>query len=585
MRLYYSDDDIAERGWHNADRFIRFLVSMRDDLIDRLSDANPNVAEGLRSARQSHTWSKMAIDFLVDAADKKSTIPLPSDSVSLWFKPVAANKLKEDGIRTLDDLMSAIRMRGRGWYHPIPYLGRGKAEKIAAWLRLQENSLGKLPTLTGEEPVVLFPVTLEPGHLSFAPFERMNVIQELNGHHGLNRHPLFPLIDARNDYQAAEAYLYKYRGRDKTYRSYQKEIERFILWCVIVRGRPLSSMLVADCEAYKDFLDAIPSEWRGVRRERHSMNWKPFAGQLSQGSKRYSVQILRAFFEWLAKVRYLAANPWVAVQDPLVEKQITPMHIGKALPSSLWDKLTGRGCILDSLCSTTDEELIERYRLRGFACNHSEQIRLVRAIVLLLGETGMRREELVFSVRRHLQEHPSVPGIWRLNVLGKRSKWRCTYLTGRSISALKAHWQDRGEDFSFEMSDLPLVSPVIIPPAPFPRLKHNDGQLKGAKGFSSDGVYKAITTWFRRIAADETLDLTEQERSSLRGSGVHAIRHTFGTLAIADGMPLDVAQKILGHSSLNTTSIYVQSEDRRAAEEVEKWVSKRDVPPLRRSST
>lgn len=584
LRLYYAADDIAERGWDaSPDRFIKYLENSRDDLIDRLIDVNPNVAEALKSARLSHSWSAKAIDYLINAADAKTTAPLPGDPVTQWIKPIAASKLKEDGIRTLGDMITTIRMRGRGWYKPIPYLGRGKAARIVAWLRQHEATLGKLPPLEGREPVALFPVEIAP-HGTLAPFERMALVGDLDGSRGINRHPLFPLVDARNDYQAVEAYLYKYRGHDKTYRSYQKEIERFLLWCVSERGKALSSVLVGDCEAYKDFLDTIPAHWMGVRRPRRSPHWKPFVGALSQPSKRYAVQVIRGFFDWLSKVRYLAANPWVAVQDPAIEIQILPMRIEKALSSALWEKLTGAGGIIDGLCELSREEVVERFRLRGFAADHAAQLRLVRAMVLLLGESGMRREELAYATRRHLAEHPTVPGIWRLDVLGKRAKWRSVYLTARTIEALKTHWRDRGEDFSFGMTDLPLVSPVIRPPAPHSVAKHgSDSAQKGgqgadrksAKGFSPDGIYNSIKGWLKRIAGDDRIDLTEQERSALRTAGIHAFRHTFGTLAVADGMPLDVAQRILGHASLNTTTIYVRTEDQRAATEVEKWVARR----------
>lgn len=578
LRLYYTEDDLQR--FPTPARLVAFLETMRDDLIDRLTDANPNLAQALSHARQSHVWSKTAIDYLVNVVDAKEKAPHPKDPISQWMKPIVASKLKNEGIHTLGDLVSTIRRRGRGWYRPIPYLGRDKAARIVNWLRRHESSLGALPPLEGKEPVALFPVQIQPaqgGRFAVAPLERMAIASELDGSCGLNRHSSFPLIEARNDWQAVESYLYRYRGHDKTYRAYQKELERFLLWCITERGKALSSVLVGDCEAYKDFLDAIPDRWIGVRKPRRSPHWKPFAGQLSQLSKRYAVQVLRAFFEWLCRVRYLAANPWVAVQDPPVEEKKAPIDVDKALPDALWNKLTAAGGILDTLCALSDAELNERYQMRGFARRipHAAQLRLVRAVVLILGDTGLRREELAYAVRRNLQPHPSVEGIWRLDVLGKRSKWRSVYLNERDIEALKAHWTDRGEDFSFSMTDLPLVSPIVIPPTRFGQNKHQSPGRPGSQGFSPDGLYDAVTAWLGRIASDDALDLSERERTVLRTSGLHAFRHTFGTLAVADNMPLDVVQKILGHASLNTTSIYVQSEDKRAATEVEKWVSRR----------
>ena len=46
--------------------------------------------------------------------------------------------------------------------------------------------------------------------------------------------------------------------------------------------------------------------------------------------------------------------------------------------------------------------------------------------------------------------------------------------------------------------------------------------------------------------------------AGIRGATVHTLRHTFATHHIAQGTSLRTVQEVLGHASLNTTSIYVQ---------------------------
>lgn len=58
------------------------------------------------------------------------------------------------------------------------------------------------------------------------------------------------------------------------------------------------------------------------------------------------------------------------------------------------------------------------------------------------------------------------------------------------------------------------------------------------------------------------------ERAHLGRANVHAFRHTFGTQSVAQEVPVDVVQKVLGHVSLQTTTTYVQAEKRRMLEEV-----------------
>jgi integrase len=60
----------------------------------------------------------------------------------------------------------------------------------------------------------------------------------------------------------------------------------------------------------------------------------------------------------------------------------------------------------------------------------------------------------------------------------------------------------------------------------------------------------------------ETMDdLSLDERMRLGQANAHAFRHTFVTQSVADEVPVDVVQKVLGHASLQTTTIYVQAEN------------------------
>jgi len=70
-------------------------------------------------------------------------------------------------------------------------------------------------------------------------------------------------------------------------------------------------------------------------------------------------------------------------------------------------------------------------------------------------------------------------------------------------------------------------------------------------------------------------DLSLDERVILGSVNAHAMRHTFGIQSVADEVPVDVVQKVLGHASLQTTSIYVQAEKKRVLEEVAGYYARR----------
>lgn len=577
LRRYYSEDDLAERGIDGASGLRRALDGMRDDLIARLIDANPRVAETLGNARAQRTWSRTAVDYLIQAADARSVAPRLSDPVSAWFLPIAAKRLKQDGIVTMQQLMRCMGTRGPGWYKPIPCIGQGKAAGIVAWLRRHRETLGEIPeSFAGNEvPDTASLIVIEAATATLAPLERMALVGTLDGSSGINRPGARPLIAARNDLEAIRAYLYKHRENDKTHRAYQKELERFVLWCIKLRQKALSSVSVEDCEAYKDFLAGLPEEWIAPRRLRASGHWRPFAGQLTPRSRKYALTVLRAFFSWCIDVRYLAGNPWAAVADPRHEVAIRPILIEKALPEALWEKLTGTGGFLETICALSREELHERYPMRGSAAGFAldAQWRLLRAAVLLIGTTGIRREEASNATRDKLKPSPELPGLHELAILGKRGRWREVFLPEKVAMALNDHWRDRGEDFSCGMSTNFLLSPVLIPNTARAQAKHR-GQFAGG-GFSASGLYGLIKKGLRRIADDPLHDLTEHERSALRAAGVHALRHTCGTGAVAAGVPLDVVQQTLGHASLNTTTIYTQGEKKRKAREMGRYFDRK----------
>lgn len=572
--LYYCEDDLEDMGCATSAGLQNRLESMRDYLLKRAIDQNPHVAEGLRRARMLHVWSKSACDFLVQAADQDFSTPKKTDPVSVWFRPMIAALIKAEGAKTIGEMIDLIRTRGDGWYRPIPRIGAGKATAIVGWLRKFEGTLGPV-RMASIAPVAADKfVVVTPQNPVLVPLERVILPQALDGATGFNRNPSFALVQARNDLEAIDAYLYKFRGKEKTERAYRKELERFLLWCVTVRGKAMSSIMQEDCEAYKDFLVAPLKSWIGKKTKRLSNDWKPFAGNPSPASQKYAVLTIRTFFEWLVNVRYLAGNPWVTVGDPVVAQAITPLQIDRALPKLLWTKLAGPGGILDTLTEVPDLELQKRYRMRGAAAaiSMSAQFRLVRAALLLLGESGLRREEAVYATRDKLKPVPGVANLWELDVLGKRSKWRTVFLPGRAVEAIKVHWNDRGQDFSYGLADIPLLSPLYVPDIAPAKRKHKaeEGKLNES-GFSQDGLYRVIKTALRRIADDQTLDLDNFEREKLRSCGPHAFRHTFGTQAAAGRVPLDVLQRVLGHASLQTTTIYVQAEKQRSIEELGKF--------------
>lgn len=203
------------------------------------------------------------------------------------------------------------------------------------------------------------------------------------------------------------------------------------------------------------------------------------------------------------------------------------MQINRALPAELWRKLR--------------DELDVRS-----APGHASQWRALRATILLMGDSGLRREEAASARREHLK--PSAYGtlerpVWELTIVGKGQRERTVPVSAATLSALRAHWVDRGRVFDVEgvveghgvvhvevpteVHAGPLLAPIFIPWTDASRRRHRQAQAgKNEDGFSvpskaeeagytADGLNRLIGRMTKTLI--ETMDtLSLDERARLR---------------------------------------------------------------------
>lgn len=551
IERYYSEDSPQRQQGLE-----RYLIKMREDLIERACIANPKIAEVLSKARTSQSFTDKALKILIEAAQIKPAPPYSHQPIAQWFRARTAQCLINEGIKTIEDLKQWITDRGHSWWRGIPRIGQLRAQAIVSWLQRHAQTLGVIDPQYLQPPSPSVTLTLLDPSLSnqFVPLTNITLPHHLAGESGINRATQFAFIQAKHDLDAVQAYLSRFQGH--THRVYQKELERFVLWAIKVAQKPLSSLLVDDCEAYKAFLSTPSADFIGKKAApRHSPLWRPFHGPLSVKSQWQAVRILRTAFDWLVKVRYLAGNPWAAVRDPNLTQAITPLQIERALPASLWDKLI---TILNERCLEPE----------------NKQARIARAILLLMGDSGLRREEAAAACRNQLRFNQVVDQegemieVWELSVLGKRNKWREVPVSLRTIQALTAHWQDRQRDLnSGDNFPIPLLSPLTLPPTVASRLRHI-----AENHYTGHGLYTLIRAMLKSFIAEGLF--SDEEVKKLMTTTAHAFRHTFVTQTIAQGVPVDVVQKASGHASISTTSIYIQAEKKRMLKELGKYYAR-----------
>jgi integrase len=606
-RRYYDPDTTPHAA--TPETLARYLRTMLDDLVQlALRNGSAALASHLKASIKQHGSAKLTavtLRMVEQASTLAAAAPSLDHPVGLWFRPLVTQRLVGEGIDTLGELIDFCNSHGGSWWRSMPRIGPQRARVIVAWLRRHEKELGKridadvdtqpLTPAVGLANVVVIGGSMDAPQL--APFERLAIPTALSGEQGTNRGHDFAFIRAEHDLAAVHAYLNRYRDRPPTLRVYTRELERLVLWLVIVRGVALSSMTVEDGEAYKDFLKNPIPTFVGPKRPRSSGRWRPFTPEgLSPESQAYAVRAIRAAFAWLTTVRYLAGNPWSAVTDPATITREVEVQVERALSADLWTTLRAE---LDARCDGEE--------LGGLTPTEEEarQWRTARAAILLMGDSGVRRDEAAHARRENLSVAVVSPGgpanksangspklspqtgtsgvshakpvtVWALTIVGKRRKQRTVPASAASVAALRAHWADREKDFDAPALAAPLIAPVVINGTEASLAKHDGGTDGNSEApYSADALARLVREAVRRIASDLLSEgaLSYDAHAKLLATSAHAFRHTFGTRAVARDMPIDVVQRILGHASLQTTSIYVRAERQRMLDAAAQYYS------------
>jgi len=512
--------------------------------------------------------------------------PGPGDAVAAWLAPTIAHRLEAAGVFTLAQLVDRINGLGQGWTGAIAGIGLAKGARVLAWLRAHEADLGlaigphvahrRRDQFRHELARVVAPAT------DIRPLEKLVVPAEFDGTRGLYRRPqAHCLIGATNDHEALLTWLRakasltpeqraavkaRRRGRDSgvegpqewlnflshTQRAYRKEAERFLLWAIVERRKPLSSMTTEDCLAYRAFLaDPAPrSRWCAPRnRERWSPLWRPFEAPLEVTSQRYAITVLKNLYAFWVDKNYVMGNPWSGVAVP---RSATPrLNAGRSLTMAQWRFARAQAHQLPDTSSGV--------RLR-FALSflYATGLRLSEAVAARVDDL----EWVAYPPDEDDTDH--VEG-WLLNVVGKGARLRqvpvpqdvvaelADYLTSRGLDPDPEAPASAGAFLLGQATDIGARAPSLAPAA----------GADAKAGLAANTLYDQLKRFFGDCAAVLTAQGDAKGAGRFAQVSTHWLRHTHASHSIARGTRVEIAQQILGHASLATTTVYVTTEGKR----------------------
>ena len=531
------------------------------ELIELFSDefGFPDKSAERRTHRNARLRSKQ-LSALLRLEELVGASPHLEDGVDGWLDPVIATRLIDAGITTLGLLVQAINTRGFRWYTKVPRVGIKASQQIIDWLMLPETSqsLGVKLSARGIVPRRdLTPAMLPAVQLQTAivPMENFLIPHEMDGAFGANRSERTSL-SARNDLEAINAWLSRYKVGSHTLRAYRKEAERFLLWAILEARKPVSSLTVEDCISYRNFLWYLgrqtPDVWaqtyrfpqaqwiarRGVAR--FSPEWRPFEGPLSASSQKTALTILQSMMQWLTEQSYLHNNPLRAL-PALAKPAVKGLDASRSLTVAEW-KLVKK--YLDSLPRNQ-----AYYRMRF--------------ILALAYNSGCRLSELASLKRSDLYSFARAGEDqlqWEIEVTGKGEKLRRVQLNSNVVDEIRQYFRLRGHD---TLGNVPADAPLIaaIPVAKLPNSADDP--------LSASRLYRVLKHFFRDVASSVVADDLDTAQK-LRSASTHWLRHTFATHGIHNGMTLETVRDLLGHKSLGTTSVYVTTEKDKRSREVER---------------
>lgn len=468
-----------------------------------------------RRAKRSKRLRARQIAVLNKLEGLISADPHPDDAVSGWLDAAIARRLIAVSIQTLNDLVAVIEANGFRWYTKVPRIGLKAAQSIIDWLLMPDTvaSLGATLSIRSIRPRSQIMKTDLPGPgliTAIVPIEAFEVPQALSGARGTNRGTQ-PFPDADNDLEAINCWLARSPPGSTTHRCYRKEAERFLLWAVLEARSAVSSLTVAECISYRDFLSRLgretpetwarqfkipQSSWLGQRGiDRFSSRWRPFEGPLSPSSQKTAIVILQGMMQWLADLNYLHNNPF------------------KTMAAS-----TKAPIVLPAKQPLTSGELSQIEHYLASIPNNKRNQRL-RIIVALACGAGCSPTQIAALTRRDLGPVDGAAGQyaqWELSIPDKDGTSRRARLSPRLLSDVRTYFLLRGYG---ELASVSPCVPLIAAASLSGTGKEKERALSGSR------IYKLIKLFIEEVAVSAN-ECDPVLAAKFRLLSTHGLRHT-----------------------------------------------------------
>lgn len=403
--------------------------------------------------------------------------PSLEDTLASWLAPEMARRLAGAAIKgkamplvTLANLIDFVNLFGHRWWVHVPRLGEERAKRLVNWLVPQAEALGRPIKEASRVPYAQRLQAQQVAHetalarlgadanrrFGVVPLDRLAVPPEIDGRTGTFRSAAPNTLGVENDLDAIYAWLRR-PGEEKvrTNKQYGRMLERFYLWCLWIKKKPIGDLVEGDFHDYKAFLKNPPADWvNAMPVARSSPDWRPLRSPQNENSLRQNFTVINAFLNAMHKAGYLTAQAAEGVMPSLKLKQLR-VNIDRTFDDAQWAWVMG--CLAaryeaaqKSHAAAQDAEAALAAK-EGRPPKRMSPLRLAllrrQRLVLELGATtGLRLIELV-TTRLGQISRVDVDGesVWLAKVVGKGEKDREVLIYDDVMDLIRQHHADMDE--------------------------------------------------------------------------------------------------------------------------------------------
>lgn len=332
------------------------------------------------------------------------------------------------------------------------------------------------------------------------------------------------LIDAKSDLQAVELWLKRFKNAN-TARVYSRDAMRFLLWLIFICGKHLQELVLNDINDFLEFLQNPGANWcmHNKKLKRYDARWRPFAKPLSKSAMRASISALQSLFAFLEDSGFINKNPMRLIKATNILGNICAQKYNvyqRMLENDEWEALQET---LEELPTNTLDE--SKYKVK---------VLLLFSLLYILGLRIEEASSLIWSNFR------CVDGKWWCFVVGKGDKLGTIPVNGHLLNTIYSFREIHGLSKDIESDNAFLFL--------------NEKNKKVTS--------RTLYNYIKNLALKASRKFTDKaKQNKLKALSPHWLRHLSASHQDKRGTPLVMICENHRHASINTTQIYMHSED------------------------